>query len=208
MGRERSTCSPLTPAEEHGMDRERQKIAPWSQRLDDMSANRAFAAGQLVQRSEIIEQSADRTIFRTREMEGWILIYDVGSRMVVYAVQYRTCRWSWMCRTVTQCIVWRNAASRHVAGMTQRIFFGYLLETFGTVMSDSGEVPSGYDFWRARMNAAIDSGLQVGIADVNARSLSWFDPAGSLRLGAWVRQHNGYGPTRKPQAVRYLISSR
>jgi hypothetical protein len=64
MGRERPTCSPLTPAEEHGMDRERQKIAPWSQRLDDMSANRAFAAGQLVQRSEIIEQSADRTIFR------------------------------------------------------------------------------------------------------------------------------------------------
>jgi hypothetical protein len=92
--------------------------------------------------------------------------------------------------------------------MTQRIFFGYLLETFGTVMSDSGEVPSGYDFWIARMNAAIDSGLQVGIADVNARSLSWFDPAGSLRLGTWVRQHNGYGPTRKPQAVRYLISSR
>jgi hypothetical protein len=183
------------------------EIAPWSQRLHDGPANRAFAAQQLMRQHAVIERTADYTIFRTGEAEGWILLYDMRSQEIGYAVGYRTCRWPWMNRPVTQCIVWRYPATCHVLAMTRRIFFGYLPQSFGTIMSDSRDEPSGYDFWVARMSAAIGLNLRVGVADMNVPALDWFDPAGNLCFEAWIRQRNGYGPTRNQQAIRYLISA-
>jgi len=182
------------------------EIAPWSQRLHDGPANRAFAAQQLMRQHAVIERTADYTIFRTGEAEGWILLYLIRSQEVGYAVKYQTRCWPWMNRPVTQCILWRYPATRYVLAMTRRIFFGYLPESFRTIMSDSRKEPSGHDFWVARMNSAIDLDLRVGVADMNAHSLEWFDPAGSLCFEAWIRQRNGYGPTRDQQAIRYLIS--
>src|SRR5688572_16112974 len=104
-----------------------------------------------------------------------------------------------MDRSATQCVLWRFPATPYVMAMTRRIFFGYLPETFRTIMSDGREEPSGHDFWVARMNTAIDLDLRVGVADMNAHTLAWFDPAGSLGFQTWVRQQNAYGPTRNQQ---------
>jgi hypothetical protein len=185
-----------------------QRIEPTDFDLDDPAVNHAFAAEQLAKRMETIEQTADSIIFRTGDGErGWIMLYNNADQSADYVVQYRTRNWNWMNKSVTQCVLWRNAASPYVGGLTERIFFGHLLSTYQTIMSDYRQTPSGHDFWIARMKQAISRGHGVGVANTNHHTVAWFDPAAGRTFLAWLRQQDAYGPTAKYQSLRYVISA-
>jgi hypothetical protein len=176
--------------------------------LDDPAVNHVFAAEHLAKRAETIEQTADYIIFRTGDGErGWIVLYNNTDQSADYVVQYRTRNWNWMNKSVTQCVLWRNAASPYVGGLAERIFFGHLLRTYRTIMSDYRQTPSGHDFWIARMKQAISRGHRVGVANTNHHTVAWFDPAAGQTFLAWLRQQDAYGPTAKYQSLRYVISA-
>jgi hypothetical protein len=175
---------------------------------DDPDYNRAFAAKTLAKQAEIIEQTVDYRIIRTGDgHRGWIMLYDKKTKKADYVVQYETRKWPFLkARTVTQIIAWRDPISQHARGLTRRMFFDFLLNRYGTIMSDLVQTPQGNDFWRARLSDAAHLGHRVGIVKLNSKSVSWFN-ANTTSFDDWLGvRAKTYDTPKHFEAIRYLIS--
>jgi len=110
--------------------------------------NQPHAAALLPRVTEIIEETPDYKIFRTGDdYNGWIVLYNKQDKTLDYAIKILVKNWKWAnLKTVTQCVLWRNANSPFIRGLTVRMFFDYLLKKYSAIMSDSLQTIDGRDF--------------------------------------------------------------
>lgn len=176
--------------------------------LDDLATNRAFLARNLPRRSETIEQTPDYEIVRTGDgHRGWIFLHNFQNRSVDYVVQYHTKNWPWLSnRSVSQLVLWRDAGSPYVGGLTNRMFFDYLLPKYHLIMSDKLQTLAGRDFWGVRMREAAKRHLKVGVAYLNQKHVAWYDPSRNGQFQSWIQAQATFGPERKHKAIRFVIT--
>jgi hypothetical protein len=156
--------------------------------FDDATANRKFAAKTLAREVEVIESTPDYRIVRTGDgHRGWLMLYNEQQHTADYVVQYASRRWPFLnTRTITQVIIWRDLLSQHTRGLTRRMFFDYLLDRHGAIMSDLEQTPQGNDFWRARIADAVAMKLRVGIVYMKQKRVDWFDPTAGQSVRQWL----------------------
>lgn len=184
-----------------------QSIGPTEFNLDDRAINRAFAAKQMRRVTEVIEDTPDYQLARTGDgRHGWILLYNKHDKTADYVVQYETRNWNLLPPTVTQCVLWRDAGSAFVRGITVRVFFDYLLQHHPAIMSDRLQTQDGNRFWITRMVDAIARNFRVGVVDLPRRKINWFDPSAGIPFRDWLDDQKTYGPAALLQGVRYLIA--
>lgn len=173
---------------------------------NDDVANRAFAKRIMRRVAEVIEETPDYKIVRTGDGEnGWIILFNIKKETADYVVRYKAENRPWMNRTVTQCIIWRQQGSIFVQGLTQRMFFDYLLPRYKTIISDKEQTDFGHRFWVDRMAQANARGLFVGIVDVMRHTIIWYDSAVDMK--DWINGNNIWQSGRKYKDLRYIISS-
>lgn len=144
-------------------------VEPPDFNLSDEATNRAFAADKMKKVNEVIQDTPEYTIVRTGDgQNGWIIVYRKSNQKAYYAIKYETRNWKWLGQTVTQCVLWRDPSiTGLIPQVTSKVFFGYLLKHYPTVMSDRLQTEAGHDFWIGRMAEASSKGFRVGIANVN-----------------------------------------
>jgi hypothetical protein len=175
--------------------------------LDDVAFNRQFAANKVPKAVEVIEDTAEYKMLRTGDGNaGWIFLYNLGRKTVDYVIQYKTRYWKWLdSKSVTQCVLWRDDASPLVRNATTRMFFGYLLRNYSTIISDRLQTDQGHRFWVSRMADAVTRNYPVGVADLNRQKVNWFVPAVDGDFQDWIRLQQAFGKGEKYQALRYVI---
>jgi len=65
-------------------------------------------------------------------------------------------------RPATQILLWRTVDPKYkglTAGLAEKIFFEYIIETYDIIMSDNIQTEQGMFFWQTRLLQAIDKGL-------------------------------------------------
>ena len=153
-----------------------QLISPTDFGLKDAATNRSLATRLLKKKVETIDETADWILFRAGDdRKGNIAMISKGTEKIVYLVHYERRVRKGMGTFVTQLKLWRDERSPWVVRITDRIFFDYLLKKYGAIMSDAQQTPDGRSFWIRRMSIAAAKGMKVGIADMNARKIRWFE---------------------------------
>jgi hypothetical protein len=75
-------------------------------------------------------------------------------------------------KSVTQVKVWRHMIDSGVDGMAARVF-DYLVEKFGTIVSDDIQTQLGKRFWIKRMVEADSKGYEVGLINTELNTTDW-----------------------------------
>jgi len=192
---------------QEGLNESPQYVDPTTFRLDDLEFNRKFVNNLLPKVKEIIEDTPDYQVLKTGDgISGWIFLYNIERKTADYVIQYRTKAWGkWLPITVTQCVLWRNPTSLFARGITNKIFFNYLLKTYPAIMSDKLQTANGHDFWTVRMTEAQAAGFKVGVADVKHRKMNWFEGSGANNYAEWMSNQDTFGEADKYQDIRYVI---
>lgn len=73
--------------------------------------------------------------------------------MMQYQVNFHNRAWG---PAAQQVAVWRDPFEKISRGVTERIFFDYLLQNYHTVITDSMQTPDGERFWEYRIGDAFD----------------------------------------------------
>jgi hypothetical protein len=71
-------------------------------------------------------------------------------------------------RPATQILLWRTVDPKYkglTAGLAEKIFFEYIIETYDIIMSDNIQTEQGMFFWQTRLLQAIDKGLFTYLYD-------------------------------------------
>lgn len=71
-------------------------------------------------------------------------------------------------RPATQVLLWRTVDPKYkglTAGLAEKIFFEYIIETYDIIMSDNIQTEQGMFFWQTRLLQAIDKGLFTYLYD-------------------------------------------
>jgi len=183
------------------------KIEPTQFTLDDDDANLAFTKKQMKRVAEVIRATPDYQLVRTGDGNtGYFLLYDNVTQLSDYVIEYHAKKWSWLPRTVTQCLLWRRLGSVSNRGITAEVFFDILLPRYGAIMSDRLQTEAGHNFWIDRMADAVAKGYKVGLANMNMHKVDWYQ--GEYRgVVAWVKQQEAFGEGNKYQALRYIITT-
>ena len=190
----------------HDLTEAPQRVAPTTFDLDNPGTNQQHAHRLMPKITEPIDETQDYTIFRTGDgHHGWVALYNKHTDRLDYTIQYQARNWNWLGQTVTQCILWRDPSSPYVRGLTIKMFFDYLLKRYPAIMSDRQQTTQGNDFWQARMTDAVMRHHRVGIADMNARRMNWYDPATDGDYQTWFRSQHTYDDPHRFQAIRYVI---
>jgi hypothetical protein len=124
-----------------------------------------------------------------------------------YVVQYKLKNWSWLGKSITQCVLWHNPRSPYIRGVTTRIFFNYLLFNNQIIMSDYQQTIDGHNFWLKRMNDAVNMNYKVGIANVITRTVFWYNKNQFNDIEDWIDKYDQFGAGKNNQAIRYVISN-
>lgn len=67
-------------------------------------------------------------------------------------------------KPVTQVLLWRTIKAKHRAAtrdLAENVFFGYLLENYSVVASDSHQTVQGRTFWETKLSIALERGYHV-----------------------------------------------
>lgn len=183
-----------------------QEIPATEFNLDNPIVNFNFLTKQLLKVTEVIEETLLYTIVRTGDFNnGWIFLHNIQDNTVDYAVQCKVRTWSWLPKTVTQTIIWRDDASELAQGIAVKMFFEVLLKKFNSIISDSQQTPDGNRFWRSRLANAVSRGMRVARVDTNQHIVDWYDPSGPGDFRTWLNSFEVFGKKHKHQGLRYLI---
>jgi hypothetical protein len=105
--------------------------------------------------------------------------------------------------SITQVAVWRDDASTAVRGITERVFFEYLLWEWPMIMSDEQQTESGKSFWIRRMAIAVERGYRVGLANTREDMIDWCE--GPFR--PWLDAHaHAWAEHWTAQRLRFVIA--
>ena len=176
--------------------------------LDNDTENRRFLRSLMKKKKTIIEETDDYLLFRTGNADGNIVMYNKQTARMDYWVRYTTITKSEIGKTVTQVGIWRKRGSPINQGITERMFFDYLLKYWPTVMSDSEQTLYGQTFWFNMLAKAYNRGYKFGLVNLNHRATDWFDST-QQSFDDWIKnaEEQAYGTEPKHMAYRFLISN-
>ncbi len=122
---------------------------------------------------------------------------------LIWLVKFKAFTLSWLPNgTITQVKLWRNTTTDVLSkNFTTDMFFKFLLQEHGSIMSDRLHTQAGRRFWEIRLMDAFDRKYNVGLADFHARTLqriSTYDEAGELFPKVW-------GNKMVNQSLRWVI---
>lgn len=178
--------------------------------LEKTIINRELASKLLKKKKELIQDSDDYEIFRTgSDRNGNIVLYNKESELIEYFVAYEALSFSGLGSYVTQVKLWRHTDSRIAIGKTSEIFFGYLLNKYKSIMSDSQQTRDGAKFWRSRLAEATGKGYRIGLANLNSKEMIWYDKKTDGLYQYWIKslENKAWGIGNKYQAMRFVISN-
>jgi hypothetical protein len=73
---------------------------------------------------------------------------------------------------ITQISVWRATSDTNTVGMANRVF-NYVLDKFGTVISDDIHTPEGKEFWKRQMIDADSKSYPLGLINDETGVTDW-----------------------------------
>ncbi|MFA7407682.1 MAG: hypothetical protein WCY93_07580 [Anaerolineaceae bacterium] len=167
--------------------------------------NKAKAVEFLKKQKEVFHDTPQTILFRTEnDAAGNLVLINKTSGKVEYLVNFKRNNFGKHGQYVTQVKLWRDMNSVAAVDLTRKMFFGYLLPKYGTIMSDSLQTHWGKAFWITQMTRAAREGYQVGFADMNFKKVIWYDPQ-EQDLATWIAARDAWGRENKFQARRFLI---
>lgn len=174
--------------------------------LIDPVTNLNLASRLMKANKTVIEEDNDIILFRTGNENGNIAMVDKRSQKIVYWVRFETKNIKEIGPSVTQVILWRDVDYPRANGITEKIFFDYLLVHWGAVISDGMQTQDGQRFWRRTMGQATLKNKKVGMFNMFAKTVNWYD--GVEPYSDWISsQMKAWGSTNTHQGYRFVIKS-
>jgi len=93
-------------------------------------------------------------------------------------------------KSVTQTSIWRNYTDLGTKGFATKLF-EYLLQHFGTIISDDIQTHDGKRFWEEKLAEAEVRGAPVGLVNEKVQGISW-KPSGVPILD-WLEEVDAWG---------------
>lgn len=185
-----------------------QLISPTNFGLNSPKKNKAKAEQYLKSNhDEIIRETKDYILFRDgSDKRGMICLVNKNDSIIEYYVDYEF-SYTKQLPGVTQVKLWRMITGTYNGGLTQDIFFNYLLKKYNTIISDRQQTKNGRDFWLRQMAFAASKGLHIGLYHEGLKDTNWFDPT-KQSIDDWIRSNYGWGKQVGYTDLRYLISTK
>lgn len=124
--------------------------------------------------------------------DGIIFLYNIREKLIDYYVRYQSENRPVLGHTVTQIGLFRRDGGGFV-GITNRVFFQYLLIKYDGIVSDKSQTQDGRRFWINRMGEAIEKGFKVGLRDNNKYII--YEETKYKTLVDFSIQHDAWGNT-------------
>lgn len=163
---------------------------------------------------DVIDETSDYVVFRTGDNRGYIVMIEFENGVnpnlpqINFYVKYEEKKINGLGKTVTQVALWRRTKGTSTPNITDKIFFGYLLKQWDTIVSDSEQTEHGRDFWQRRLLIAETKGLKVGFINLNNKDITWFDKEKYKTVDYWLDVYNHWGGSYKKQPFRYVIANK
>lgn len=118
-----------------------------------------------------------------------IAVVNLTSKELVYFVELKEVK-SELAIGVTQMSVWRATNDSKTLNLPAKVF-EYILNKFGSVISDDIHTPEGMTFWKKRMVEAVGLGHQVGLINEETGQVAWHPPGSPI--DTWVQEVDAWG---------------
>lgn len=185
--------------------------------FDTIGKNRTTLHNLLKKRKEvIIDEKPKYEVFKTGDDNtGEIVLNNIEDDIMEYFVQYEVKKIGKMGTFVTQVKLWRQIGGLYSKGMTQKIFFEYLLNKYIAIMSDELQTARGKEFWYNQLGVSLGKGYHIALANTNTNNIVWYDKTKDGTMHEWYEKmekiaYNSdkhYPLQRAPfQAKRFVIS--
>jgi hypothetical protein len=99
-----------------------------------------------------------------------IYCLDSSIQRVTYDMEFNTKTDPLIGTFVWQASVWHSKIDPITTGLPDKVFFEYLIPTYGTVLTDSRQSWDGARYWMGLIPKAFDKGLQVYYVDFEKRT--------------------------------------
>lgn len=175
--------------------------------LNDPEKNKILATKFLADKQEVIRETDDHVLFTTgTDKQGNVVMIDKKKNYVVYLIEYVSKKSNIFGNTVTQVILWRKTIS-HTQGITDDVFFGYLLKKYPAIVSDGQQTEDGKRFWINKMIVASKNGYKIGLINNTKKQMDWFDPT-TEDITTWLtdREH-GWSERSSSKFDRFVIAN-
>jgi hypothetical protein len=175
--------------------------------LSEEDENRRQAKIYLKHITETFWETSTHIFFRPGNWEngGRIILYNKTRDLISYLVKFvvSSRKLTNFHKTVTQTNIWRSDTDPKVKGLAFLVFFDYLLDHYGAIMSDSIQSRDGKRFWTQMMTEADSKNLGVALVNFNEHKIYPKDP--SIDIHTWVQGWDTWKKGIKHQGERFLI---
>lgn len=167
----------------------------------------SFAEMLLSRRPQVVlEDEPGYELRRGGDERGSVIYFfmlEKPSGKLVYFAECETHDAEFLGHAVTQVALWRDDTSTAVRGITERVFFDYLLSAWPSVVSDEQQTRDGKAFWIRRMAIAVERGYRVGLVDMRDQTIDWCEEP----FRQWIAAHaDAWGPSYESLDFRFIIS--
>jgi hypothetical protein len=131
---------------------------------------------------------------------------DTKQKLITYFMKYKVANNGIIGSFVWQALVWRDKTSLYLSGIPQKIFFDYLLQKFGCVVTDSEQTWDGERFWGERIAEALDSRFYVYYYNFKTKELVEVKTISEFRN--IEQKYDIWGPSELHKMKRMIISTR